>query len=254
LQLRLPFTLILIAYLSISTLSTKAETFTFFDAKTALGAVPSASNSAWQLQGLPGKPKPLGQFDVVEQDTPNGPGHVLRVSADKSYGALVHTINAGAQPKSLSWMWRVAKFADGADLRNKAGDDNALKVCVLFDMPIERVPFLERTLLRFARANARVELPAATLCYVWDNQLPKDTLLANAFTKRLRYLVLQSGADGQWHREKRDIAADFARAFGTESKELPPIAAIAVGADADNTQSTSLGFVADLTLADVKLP
>ena len=223
-------------------LSSRAETFTYFDVNTALGT-PAAP---WNVQGIPGKTKPLTQFEVLEQESNFGAKHALRISADKSYAVLVHPIAAAAQPKTLAWSWRIAKFAEGADIRHKSTDDSALKLCVLFDMPIERVPFFERTLLRFARSSTKTDLPAATLCYLWDNQLPKDTLIANAYTKRLRYIVLQSGADAQWHREERNIAKDFERAFGEESKTLPTISAIAIGADTDNTQSTSTAYLADL--------
>ena len=223
-------------------LSSHAETSVFFDANATLGAPPAP----WRVQGIPGKANLLTQFEVLEQNSNFGVKHALRISADKSYAVLVHPIAAAAQPKTLIWSWRVAKFAEGADIRRKSTDDSALKVCVLFDMPIERVPFFERTLLRYARSATKTDLPAATLCYLWDNQLPKDTLVANAYTKRLRYIVLQSGVDAQWHREERNIAKDFERAFGEESKTLPTISSIAIGADADNTQSTSTAYVADL--------
>jgi hypothetical protein len=63
-------------------------------------------------------------------------------------------------------------------------------------------------------------------------------------------MVLQSGAEHlrQWVEERRDIAADFLSLFGNEVSSMPPLMGIAVGADADNTHSRSLGFVSDLVL------
>ena len=106
--------------------------------------------------------------------------------------------------------------------------------------------------MRLARARSGELLPAATLCYVWDPALARGTLLPNAYTARVRYLVLNSAesALGQWHTHQRNLHADFLQAFGTESATVPPLLAIVVGADADNTGHNSLAFVGDLVLVE----
>jgi Protein of unknown function (DUF3047) len=202
--------------------------------------------SPWQVTGLPKQALPLTRFALVELDG----RRVLRVEADRSYGNLVHPLNLTSPPGQLSWAWRVDRPLAAANLRTKAGDDAAAKVCVFFDLPLDKVPFDERLLLRLARARSSEPLPAATVCYVWDNSLPVDTALANPYTSRMRYLVLQSGptALGQWRSERRDVAADFLRLFGPESNQVPPLIGIAIGADADNTHGHSLAFVTDLVL------
>lgn len=200
----------------------------------------------WQVQGLPNQTKPLTRFSVVNIDGRSA----LRVEAVQSYGNLVHTLMGVKPGLKLAWRWRVDKLVDGADLSRKSGDDVALKVCVFYDEPLENVPFLERQVLRLARSQAGQSLPAATVCYVWDVDLPRGTMLHNAFTSRLRYIVLQSGTERlrQWVEEKRDIGADFLSLFADEVSTLPPLIGVAVGADADNTRSRSLGFVSDLAL------
>ncbi len=200
----------------------------------------------WHVVGLPRHTKPLTRFSVVDIDGKRA----LRVEAQESYGNLVHPLSGVAPGMKLGWRWRVDKLVEGANLHKKAGDDVALKVCAFFDEPLENVPFVERQVLRIARSQAGQALPAATLCYVWDVDLPRGTTLRNAFTHRLRYIVLQSGGEQlrQWVEERRDIGADFMKLFGDEVKVLPPLIGIAVGADADNTHSRSLGFVADLVL------
>lgn len=204
--------------------------------------------SPWQVVGVPKQAMPLTQFSLVEL----GGRRVLRVEADRSYGNLVHALNAVPVPAAarLSWSWRVERPLSNADLRRKAGDDSAAKVCVFFDLALANIPFGERQLLRMARAAASDHLPGATVCYVWDQALPVDTTLSNAYTGRMRYLVLQSGPApaGSWRQEQRDIAADFVRLFGAESAAVPPLLGVAIGADADNTGGRSLAFVADLVL------
>lgn len=210
-------------------------------------AVPGATPPApWQVAGLPNQKKPFTRFSLVDLDG----RRALKVEADHSYGNLVHPLNLTRSGLQLAWQWRVEQLIDRANLNTKEGDDTALKVCVFFDLPLERVPFVERQLLRVARSSSSDPLPSATVCYVWDNQLPVGTEIDNAFTRRMRYIVLQSGPARlrQWTAERRDVGADFLKLFGNETTTLPPIIGVAVGADADNTHSRSVAHVADMVL------
>jgi hypothetical protein len=192
--------------------------------------------------GLPKQAMPLTRFTVVL----HGSERVLRVEAERAYGNLVHALNA-TRAGTLAWRWRVDRPASGATLRQKSSDDTALKVCALFDMPIARVPFVERQLLRIASSRSGEALPTATLCYVFDASLTPGTLLRSAYTQRVRYIAA-GGAPEQWRDEVHDLAADFLRAFGDESREVPAVSAIVVGADTDNTGSHSIGHLSNLRL------
>nr|WP_259374494.1 DUF3047 domain-containing protein [Calidifontimicrobium sp. SYSU G02091] len=91
-------------------------------------------------------------------------------------------------------------------------------------------------------------MPAVTLCYVWAHAQPAGAVLANAYSRRVRYVVLRS-ADAPlatWLDERRDVAADDLRAFGDEAREMPPASAIAVAGDADNTGAHSVAHVSAL--------
>lgn len=200
----------------------------------------------WHVAGLPHQKKPLTRFSIVDIDG----RQALRVEADGSYGNLVHPLRLLRPAARLSWQWRVDDLNEAADLRSKPGDDTALKVCVFFDLPIEQVPFVERQLLRLARTQSEEPLPAATVCYVWDVRLPPGTELDNAYSRRVRFIVLRSGpaAAHEWQQERRDVASDFRRLFGDESAEVPAIVGVGIGADADNTRGRSLGHVAGLVL------
>ncbi len=198
----------------------------------------------WQIKGLPQQAKPLTQFSVVAQDGVR----VLRVEADRAYGNLVHPL-PGARAGTLAWRWRVDQAPAGADLQRKSGDDAALKVCALFDLPAVQVPFVERQLLRIASARAGEPLPTATLCYVWDASLPHGALLHNAYTHRVRYIIVR-GTPGQWSDERHDLAADFRRAFGDDAREVPALTGIGIGADSDNTASRSVGYLSGMQLTD----
>ena len=206
------------------------------------GAAGSAPPAPWVVVGLPAQRLPFTRFT---QDDVDG-GSALRVEAQAAYGNLVHPL-AGVPAGELAWRWRVERRLAAADLRGKQGDDTSLKVCALFDLPRARVPFFERQLLRLAESRMGQPLPNATLCYVWDPAWPRDSVVPNAYTRRVRYITLGTAEPG-WQRERRQLAADFLRAFGDESATVPVLVAIAVGADSDNTGGHSLGWVADLWL------
>ena len=215
----------------------------------ALGAPPAP----WRVVGLPGNKAPLMSPEIVRLDGRT----VLQLRSEKNYGTVSHSVgptssaNRGETgPWTLQWQWRLDQPLPQADLRRKDADDAPLKVCALFDLPLERIPFLERSLLRIARSVSGEALPGATLCYVWDHQLAAGTALPNAYSARVRYVVLDSGtaALGQWVNHQRDLQADFLANFGQESASVPPLVAIVVGADTDNTGGSSLGFVSDVVL------
>lgn len=229
-----------------SGLQAKTSPLTLTPFSSASGGQPPAP---WRTVGVPGGKIPPTAFAVVDLD-----GHkTLRVEAIKSYGNLVHSVpqvvpDAGLK---LRWRWRLEQPLSGADLRRREGDDSPLKVCALFDMPLEKLGLIERNLLRLARAASAEDLPSATLCYVWDASLAPGTLIRNAYTSRVRMIVMDSGENrlGQWQMHSRDLVADFRLAFGGESDTTPPLQALLVGADADNTGGHSLAYVGDITLS-----
>jgi hypothetical protein len=199
----------------------------------------------WRVAGLPAQSLTMTRFTP---ETVQGRA-ALRVEADASYGNLVHELPGVAAPRTLRWSWRLQQPAAAlANLRSKAGDDVAVKVCLSFDLPLAQVPFVERQLLRVARAKSGEPLPAATLCWVWATAEEPGSVLANPYSRRLRYVVLRNAADplGTWVDEQRDVAADFLRAFGDESSSVPPLTAAVVAADADNTGGRSLAHVTAL--------
>ena len=213
--------------------------------------VGSSLGAGWQVANLPEQKPPATRYgaELVQGRS------ALRLEARASYGNLLYAWPGGPVPARLQWAWRVAQPNPGTDLRGKPGDDVAAKVCLSFDLPLAQVPFGERTLLRLARSRTGQNLPAATLCWVWGGPEAAGSFIDNAFSRRVRYVVLRTAAEagGGWFEENRDVAADFRRAFGDEwpasQPALPPLAAVLVGADADNTGGLSVAHIADLRWA-----
>jgi hypothetical protein len=216
-----------------------------------------ALSPTWRFVGFPKSHTELPPTRF-EPGTADGV-RAVRVDTASSYGTLVHDWNASA-PSALQWRWRLDLPLSGGktapDIRTKAGDDAALKVCLMFDHPLERVPFVERTVLRIARSVSGERLPAATLCYVWDSVHAAGLQGANPYTRRVRFIVLQgrSAPLQRWVSESRDVAQDFIELFADElprgrqtpRHEVPPLTTVLIGADSDNTGTQSVGWVADL--------
>ncbi len=213
----------------------------------------SANTPGWRFVGLPNKPDVSAtRFELGQIEGVTG----VQMRTNQSYGTWVHDWRGTAG--TLQWRWRLDQALSGgqrpADLRRKDGDDTALKVCVMFDHPLDRVPFGERTLLRVARSVTGENLPAATVCYLWDPLQAPNTTAANPYSRRVRYVVVQgTGAPTQrWLSESRDVAQDFVTLFGDEllagstRTAVPPVMAVVIGADSDNTQSRSSAWVADI--------
>ena len=211
---------------------------------TAGGTAGSATlHPAWRLSGLPDNKAPRSVFEAATLNSES----VLALRTHASYGVLSHAWQ-GAAPASLSWRWRLDEPLSQADIKTKAGDDAALKVCVMLDQPLADIPLLQRSVLALARSVSGQNLPSATLCYLWDSRYPAGTHGPNPYSARVRYIVLNGSESdaGQWVTQNRRIADDFALLFGQETLALPPVTAVAVGADSDNTQGSSLGYVAQL--------
>jgi len=215
---------------------------------TPFSAAPGPQAPApWRFTTLPNKAPT--KFEITELDGQK----VLKVDADKSYGNLVHAtrvqLNAEA---TLAWRWKVESFVEGADLRTKSGDDGAAKVCVFFDFPADRLSVGERTKLALAKSSTGESVPTQTLCYVWDVKESKGSEFDNAFTKRIRMDVLESGATnkaGGWLNERRNLLADYKRAFGAEAGDtVPDVVGVAIQADADNTKAHGISYFSDVDL------
>ncbi len=221
--------------------------------------IPAAGDQTpapWRQVGFPKKqaPLPMTQFVVASIDGQRA----LQIRTASSYGTLVHDWSGPAS--TLTWRWRLDEPLSGGsaepNLATKGGDDAALKVCVMFEHPLDQVPWVERTVLRLARSVSGEALPAATLCYVWDTGSATPLQGANPYTRRVRYISLQTRSSplAQWVLESRNVASDFIALFGDElpggasapASAVPPVKAVVIGADSDNTGSRSMGWVAQV--------
>jgi hypothetical protein len=193
---------------------------------------------------LPSKPRT--EYKLVRSPE----GVALEANADQSASGLYRRIRI--DPKAnplLEWRWRVANLIPGADKRVAALDDSPARLIVSFHGDPARLDFQARSQFRLARAISGRSLPYATLMYVWSNEHPVGTVIANPHTDRIRAIVVASGQEGvgEWRHYRRNVLEDYRRAFGEEPWD---IVAVGLMTDADNTRQKARCLYGDITFLE----
>jgi hypothetical protein len=199
----------------------------------------------WQHQSLPGVAH-ANRFEIVADEG----RRVLQVRSAASASSWLARIDAapGRRPL-LQWQWKVSGALAGSDLLTKKGDDYAARLYVLFDLPLDQLTWADRIKIQAARALSGAQVPAAALCYVWGGAQGTGVTGWNPYTDRVRMVVVDSGDAGarQWRSHSRDLRRDWAEAF---PGPMPPVGAVAVGADTDNRGGQVETRFSDLVLAE----
>lgn len=176
--------------------------------------------------------------------------NALRVDASSTVSVLRQRFDP-ALPKAahLRFAWKAQSLPVGANLRDGAREDSAVRVVLAFDGDRSRLSDRALRLSDLSQALTGEPLPYATLVYVWSETEPVGTVIHNPRTDRIRKLVVSSGADalGQWKDHHRDLRADFEQAFG----EPPgPLLSVALMSDTDNTRSRTRAWFGALELTE----
>ena len=154
----------------------------------------------------------------------DGQDSYLSAYSENAASGLIYWLRLNLKKSPMiAWKCKVIKFPERKEgISQKAGwieeDDYAVRFYVIFPkFPFYRLQCLE---------------------YVWDQKLPKDTILTNPNFKNLKTIVVESGAEnmGEWVQIERNVYQDFKKAFGREPAKA---GAIAIMTDSDNTQSSA---------------
>lgn len=198
--------------------------------------------SAWTPQPLP---KVERQTEWRQVGTDRGAALEARSKAAASgLTRAVDWFGAG----ELSWRWQVSRSVRNGRLDAKAGDDFAARLYVIFDPPDGHLSLADRAKLAVGRRLFGDNLPRAALCYVWASGEAVGTIAPNAYTDRVRMIVLDQGDAhaGQWREHRRDLAADYEAAFG--HRPAPRIIGLSLMSDTDNTGDEIWARFADLQM------
>lgn len=203
-------------------------------------AQPAAGWTALSLSSL----KRDTQYTVSSEQ---GKG-VLTAVADNSaslFAALAKPKHVA--PQYISWRWKTDALIVGADNRDKNKEDAPLRIIVAFDGDRSKLPDAEKKNNKWAKRISGREPPYATLMYIWSEQVAVDTIIPSAHSGQVKMLVASSGSAGlgQWQNMRRNLLADYRRAFGAEPGAL---LGIGVLTDTDNTDGKASGQYADIQL------
>lgn len=186
-------------------------------------------------------PHPVARFtagDIEGWQEKSFNGHTRYLSADGGLRAESRAAASGlyrelavdlGETPMLIWSWKLGHGLHARDERTRAGDDYPLRVYVVFSGG-----------LAFWRTRA--------INYVWASTQPAGAEWPNAFTANARMIALESGParGGEWIAEARDVRADYRRLFGAEP---PPVAAVALMTDTDDTAGEALAWYGDIVFA-----
>lgn len=172
---------------------------------TVVVAAPNASRIDDWSERTPG-PLPLGKVwktypfhekpvfkeppAIVEQDK----RRALRLATASEAMRIGRRIKVDLkQSPWLAWEWKPLVLPEGGDVRDKKRNDQVARIMIIFE-----------------------GMKAVT--YVWDTTAPVGTeAQPDAFELFQRaFVVVRSGSSGvgTWHRERRNVDADYRRAFG----------------------------------------
>jgi hypothetical protein len=150
----------------------------------------------------------------------------------------------------VNFSWKVPQLIPGADMALREADDSPVRVVLVFEGDRSRFSARDAMLSELIRTLTGEEMPYATLMYVWCNKRASGSLITSPRTDRIRKLVVESGPLklNQWLDYRRNIAADFQRAFGE-----PPGALVGIGimSDSDNTKTTAQAWYGPVRLVAV---
>jgi len=179
---------------------------------------------------------------------------VVKASADASASGLVHRLKVDARAYPLlGWRWKVTDLIASADNTQKNTEDSPVRVVVTFAGDYDKLSLDDRIFFDNIRLATGQQMPYATLMYIWENRAPRETLIANRHTTRVKMIVAESGRSklGLWQDVTRNVYEDFKRAFG---EEPGAITGIGIMTDTDNTGENVHAYYGDIQFRRVAPP
>lgn len=125
--------------------------------------------------------------------------------------------------------------------------DSPARLVFAFDGDRSRLSARDRMLFDVAELLTGEPPPFATLMYVWANQSAPEAIIEHPRSDRIRKVVVEQGPASlrQWRQYRRDLAADFLRAFGEPPGRL---VAVALMTDSDNMAASAQTWYGDVVL------
>jgi Protein of unknown function (DUF3047) len=159
----------------------------------------------------------------------------LRLRSERSSFAIYRDVVVDLKTfPVLSWSWKVVRLPAQGDVRDRAADDQAAQVYVVFP----RWPAPLR--------NSDV------IGYVWDSRAPVGTKVTSTQAGNVRIVVVASGPSelDTWRVERRDVARDYADLFG---RQPPRVGQVAIMIDTNDTKTAAETLIGDLFFSPARV-
>jgi len=210
----------------------------------AAGAI---NGPGWQAVLLPGK-EPTRYAWGEKDGRP-----ALSAASDRSASMWRRKVDVPANALGeLSFSWWVEELVPDANVAEQDREDAPARVLLAFGGNVSTLPQRTRMMFELAEALTGEPPPYATLMYVWDGSAPVGSVIINPRTDRVRKIVVDSGPEHlrSWREHRRDVVADFRKAFG---EDPGPLQAIAVMTDTDNTRSRARAWYGPVAAAETAM-
>lgn len=198
----------------------------------------------WSVRLLPGKKTTLYSF------AERGGRACVLAQARQSVSLWRRPLSLDmAGLESLQFDWWIGTHAASASVAQSDTDDAPARLLLGFEGDEARLSMLNRMHFELARTMTGEAPPYATLMYVWDAKAAPETLIISQRSDRIRKIVVGTGrsGDGSWQRLRRNVRADYERAFGEAPGRLVTMAMMT---DGDNTASRAEACYGDILLLD----
>jgi hypothetical protein len=217
-------------------------------ASIALGAMPALAaevllsppgTDGWKPLEFPKIPKHTTYTVVRDGDT-----QAVKAVSDCAASALympVTDIDLARTPR-LQWRWKVEQPLAVADERVKKGDDFAARAYVMFRFDPDRASLWQRLQHAIGTRLYGEVIPGGAINYVWASREARGAKWDNPFASTAKMVSLGSGPLPQWTTEVADVAEDYRDLFGHEP---PPVLAVALMTDTDNSCQQAIAYYAD---------
>ena len=175
----------------------------------------------WEEKSFKGKTRYRLQNDELK-------GSVLHAQSNGAASALGKRVRIDlTKTPYLHWAWKIDNQLDGIDEAARSGDDFAARIYVVKTAGI---------LGRKSRA----------MNYVWSSNRRQGSNWSNPFSPKNSKMIAVRGVEhtpGQWFTERRNIAEDFLRFYGTKVKVVD---LLVIMSDTDNTGLSASASYGDI--------
>lgn len=180
--------------------------------------------AGWTVRQVKGQPPP--EYLVLEA----GGELALRVSGRGAAAWANRELTEPIGPAAgrLRWSWRVLELPRGSDLRDRAADDSAIRLYVVFGRPGG-----------LFGGSGRI------VFYTWGNAEPEGLALRSFVSSRIQIVRVagEMEADSLWRDQEVDPFADYRRFW---RRDPPAITAVGIMQDTDMTRSMAVAEFRDL--------